>query len=291
MFPHPVTYHMRQAHPGCGKHASGKGYNSSGKFGGGWAGKCGEGGIGECSWYLMCEKCRDRYLREKKSKDKRKGKKGKGAMVAGAAVAGGTPGVSVGSSSGLKPQSLMAPMEAHHVLKNNAQFLLELASASGLSLPKHITNKSSRPLSLPPRSSSSASEAMVCLPSVSEGTSSDPDPFPAVPFQYLNLHNADNSDSAFAENYFVDAEERVMFARSGSMSIAASGLSHRFQLPPQRPRLPTEPRHSPLARSGSLGQDIRPFSQLLPVLKVSLLIVSALVSSFKEYEFDVSKLN
>ena len=219
----------------------------------------------------MCEKCRDRYMREKKSKDKRKGKKGKGVMV-GASGTAGTPGTSAGSSSSLKPQNLMAPMEAHHVLKNNAQFLLELASASGLSLPKHITNRSSRPLSLPPRSSGSlSSEAMVCLPSVSEGSCSDPDPFPAVPFQYLNLHNADNSDSAFAENYFVDAEERVMFARSGSMSIAASGLSHRFQLPPQRPRLPTEPRHSPLARSGSLGQDMRPFSQLLPVLKVSLI--------------------
>ena len=26
MFPHPVTYHMRHAHPGCGRHAGGKGY-------------------------------------------------------------------------------------------------------------------------------------------------------------------------------------------------------------------------------------------------------------------------
>ncbi|GFN82137.1 myc binding protein 2 [Plakobranchus ocellatus] len=263
MFPHPVTYHMRQAHPGCGKHASGRGYNAGGKFGDGWAGKCGEGGIGECSWYLMCEKCRERYMREKKYKDKRRGKKGKGGIMGGASGAGG----GAGGSSGLKQQNLMAPMEAHHVLKNNAQFLLELASASGLSLPKHITNKSHRPLSLPHRSSAPSSEAMMSLPSVSERASSDPDPFPAVPFQYLNLHNADNSDSAFAENYFVDADERVLFSRSGSMSIAPSSSSQRFQLPPQRPRLPTEPRHSPLARSGSLGQDMRPFSQLLPVLK------------------------
>ena len=29
-FPHPVTYHMRQAHPGCGKPAGGQGYNSGG---------------------------------------------------------------------------------------------------------------------------------------------------------------------------------------------------------------------------------------------------------------------
>ena len=32
VFPHPVTYHMRQAHPGCGKPAGGQGYNSGGNF-------------------------------------------------------------------------------------------------------------------------------------------------------------------------------------------------------------------------------------------------------------------
>ncbi|XP_059170813.1 E3 ubiquitin-protein ligase MYCBP2-like isoform X4 [Physella acuta] len=234
MFPHPVTYHMRQAHPGCGKHASGKGYNSSGMFGGGWAGNCGEGGIGECSWYLMCERCRDKYIKDRKS-NKDKGRKGKKKSS---------------FSSASKQQSFLSPLEAHHILKNNAQFLLELASASGLSLPKHTKT---RPLSLP--------RSDIHLPSVSE-IGSDPDPFPPVPFQYLNLHNAGNSDSAFAEDFFVD-EERV-FVRSGSMSITSH---HKSNLPLQRPRLPTEPRHSPLARSGSLGQDTRPFSQLLPVLK------------------------
>nr|AOV18880.1 myc binding protein 2 [Lymnaea stagnalis] len=233
-FPHPVTYHMRQAHPGCGKHASGKGFNSSGLFGGGWAGNCGEGGIGECSWYLMCEKCRDKYMKERKTY-KEKGRRSK----------------KKSSTAGSKPQNFLSPLEPHHILKNNAQFLLELASASGLSLPKH--NKT-RPLSLPPHSD-------MYLPSVSE-YGADPDPFPPVPFQYLNLHNAGNSDSAFAEDFFVD-EERV-FVRSGSMSISSQ---NRSKLPLQRPRLPTEPRHSPLARSGSLGQDTRPFSQFLPALK------------------------
>ncbi|XP_035827428.1 E3 ubiquitin-protein ligase MYCBP2 isoform X3 [Aplysia californica] len=241
MFPHPVTYHMRQAHPGCGKHAGGKGYNSSGIFGGGWAGTCGEGGIGECSWYLLCEKCRERYMK-KSSKDKnRKGRKKSMSLAPGSA-----------SSAGGKPQNFLSPMEAHHILKNNAQFLLELASSSGLSLPKH--NKS-RPLSLPRGGD-------MYLPSVSE-SGTDPDPFPPVPFQYLNLHNAGNSDSAFAEDFFVAEDERV-FLRSGSMS---SPLHQKQNLPPYRPRLPTEPRHSPLARSGSLGQDTRPFSQLLPSLK------------------------
>lgn len=44
-FPHPVTYHMRQVHPGCGHHAGSKGYNSGGNYCLGWAGNCGEGGV------------------------------------------------------------------------------------------------------------------------------------------------------------------------------------------------------------------------------------------------------
>lgn len=231
---------MRSAHPGCGKNASGKGYGSSGVFGGGWAGNCGDGGIGECSWYLMCEKCREKYMKEKKPlKDKNRKGRRKSIPV---------------SSSVMKQHNFLSPMEAHHILKNNAQFLLELASATDRALPRH---SKTRPLSLP--------RSEMYLPSVSE-VGVDPDPFPPVPFQYLNLHNAANSDSAFADDFFVDEEERV-FVRSGSMSI---NLQHRPNIPSQRPRLPTEPRHSPLARSGSLGQDTRPFSQLLPTLKVRL---------------------
>lgn len=44
-FPHPVTYHMHQTHPGCGQHSGGKGYNSGGNYCLGWAGNCGDGGI------------------------------------------------------------------------------------------------------------------------------------------------------------------------------------------------------------------------------------------------------
>lgn len=50
-FPHPVTYHMRVAHPGCGNYAGGKGYNSSGNFCVGWAGSCGDGGVGKFDLY------------------------------------------------------------------------------------------------------------------------------------------------------------------------------------------------------------------------------------------------
>lgn len=62
-FPQPVTYHMRTAHPGCGRHAGGCGYNSGGHYCGGWAGNCGDGGMAGSTWYLMCENCRTKYLR------------------------------------------------------------------------------------------------------------------------------------------------------------------------------------------------------------------------------------
>ena len=61
-FQHPVTYHMRSAHPGCGGHAGSKGYNSGGHYCGGWAGNCGDGGVGGSSWYLICEKCRSAHM-------------------------------------------------------------------------------------------------------------------------------------------------------------------------------------------------------------------------------------
>ena len=61
-FPDPVTYHMKDAHPGCGKHASGWGYNSRGTFCSGWAGNCGDGGRGGSTWYLMCKDCHAKYL-------------------------------------------------------------------------------------------------------------------------------------------------------------------------------------------------------------------------------------
>lgn len=40
----------------------GKGYNSVGTHCEGWAGNCGEGGKGASSWYLLCDKCREKYM-------------------------------------------------------------------------------------------------------------------------------------------------------------------------------------------------------------------------------------
>ena len=69
-FPDPVTYHMKQSHPGCRKHASGWGYNSRGSYCSGWAGNCGDGGSGGSTWYLMCKPCHEKYLKEKEEKVK-----------------------------------------------------------------------------------------------------------------------------------------------------------------------------------------------------------------------------
>ncbi|KAK7473506.1 hypothetical protein BaRGS_00035259, partial [Batillaria attramentaria] len=246
VFPNPVTYHMRQFHPGCGRHACGKGYNSSGNFCGGWAGNCGEGGMGGSSWYLMCDRCRDKYLREKRHAQKEKDKARKMKKKSGG---GGL----------LKQATMSLPQEAHLILKENAMFLLDLASASGLSLPKH--NYKKQPFFGSSLGLGSGRSDIYCLPSVSETLGTELEPFPPVPFQYLSLHNAHSSDSAFAEDFLIDDDERV-FVRSGSLSISSRRV-------PYRPRLPTEPRHSPLARSGSLGQDVRPFSHILPDMKES----------------------
>uniref|UniRef100_A0A182N2D5 RCR-type E3 ubiquitin transferase n=1 Tax=Anopheles dirus TaxID=7168 RepID=A0A182N2D5_9DIPT len=107
----PVTYHMRLAHPGCGRPAGGQGYNSNGVYCEGWAGDCGDGGHGVSSWYLLCEACRKRYE-------------------------GTTPvPVPVGSQATLsaaaerrnEPPRSTLPSELFAMMKENAFFLLDLA--------------------------------------------------------------------------------------------------------------------------------------------------------------------
>ncbi|XP_058807986.1 E3 ubiquitin-protein ligase MYCBP2-like [Phymastichus coffea] len=116
MFPHPVTYHMKLMHPGCGWHAGGNGYNSSGNYCVGWAGNCGDGGGGGSSWYLLCDTCRDKYLKAKKNKRYRR---------------------SVGElNKHMSPLTSPDIDETHIIIKNNSMFLLELASAAGVTIPK-----------------------------------------------------------------------------------------------------------------------------------------------------------
>ena len=164
-YPHPVTYHMRQAHPGCGRHAGGQGYNSGGNFCGGWAGNCGDGGVGGSTWYLMCDRCREKYLREKRQALKEKTKKPKKKSVS------------------VKPMPAVTVLDPHLVMKNNAMFLLDLASAAGFTLPAHP-----------------GPVGRVALPRVSEDTAHGH--FSPTPFLYLSLQGAQAADSAFAEDIF-----------------------------------------------------------------------------------------
>ncbi|XP_011315230.1 E3 ubiquitin-protein ligase MYCBP2 isoform X2 [Fopius arisanus] len=121
MFPHPVTYHMKTMHPGCGWHSGGMGYNNVGNYCSGWAGNCGDSDFGGTCWYLICDSCRDNYLKARKNKS---GKK------------------LIGSVTRKRGKSLLSPMaspggnESHIVMKNNAIFLLDLSSASGVNIPK-----------------------------------------------------------------------------------------------------------------------------------------------------------
>lgn len=61
----PVTYHMREHHPGCGGPSGGRGFNADGSYvhgiGGQGEGECGEGGVGLLAWYSLCEGCKDAH--------------------------------------------------------------------------------------------------------------------------------------------------------------------------------------------------------------------------------------
>lgn len=127
IYPHPVTYHMRQAHPGCGGLAGGNGYNSSGNFCVGWAGHCGDGGIRGNSWYLICDACREKYISLKKegtssSKEKKKGSSKKKAAIM-------TP-ISGAMQLASPVFGNNYALDNHIIMKDNAMFLLDLESSS-----------------------------------------------------------------------------------------------------------------------------------------------------------------
>lgn len=111
-FPDPVTYHMKDVHPGCGKHASGWGYNSRGTFCSGWAGNCGDGGRGGSTWYLMCKDCHSKYLAMKGEVKKK--------------VFRGTPLPKMKTKKPGKPRSLPVISSIQGMIQN-AKFLLEIS--------------------------------------------------------------------------------------------------------------------------------------------------------------------
>ncbi|MGH0123887.1 UNVERIFIED_CONTAM: hypothetical protein FKN15_067692 [Acipenser sinensis] len=179
--PYPVTYHMRQTHPGCGRYAGGQGYNSIGHFCGGWAGNCGDGGIGGSTWYLVCDRCREKYLREKQTAAREKVKQ-----------------------SRKKPMQVKTPralptMEAHQVIKANALFLLSLSSAAE---PNMLCHHPPKPFH-------------THLPSLKEGVSEEiPNKIGCLYLQTLARQHSESFGGYHDDNLFQD---EVRYLRSTSV--------------------------------------------------------------------------
>ncbi|XP_062389671.1 E3 ubiquitin-protein ligase MYCBP2 isoform X1 [Sardina pilchardus] len=179
--PYPVTYHMRQAHPGCGRYAGGQGYNSIGHFCGGWAGNCGDGGIGGSTWYLVCDRCREKYLREKQTAAREKVKQSRKKPLQ------------------VKTPRALPTMEAHQVIRANALFLLSLSSAAEPSLLCHY----------PPKPFHGQ------LPSLKEGISEDmPNKIGCLYLQTLARQHTENFGSYQDDSLFQD---ELRYLRSTSV--------------------------------------------------------------------------
>ncbi|XP_041440248.1 E3 ubiquitin-protein ligase MYCBP2 isoform X6 [Xenopus laevis] len=179
--PYPVTYHMRQAHPGCGRYAGGKGYNSIGHFCGGWAGNCGDGGIGGSTWYLVCERCREKYLRDKQVAVREKVKQSRRKPIQ------------------VKTARALPTLEAHQVIKANALFLLSLSSAAE---PNILCYHPPKPF-------------LSHLPSVKENISEDiPPKMQCLYLQTLARHHQDNFVGYQDDNLFQD---EMRYLRSTSV--------------------------------------------------------------------------
>ncbi len=208
-FQHPVTYHIRLAHPGCGKPADGKGYNSGGNYCGGWAGNCGDGGVGGSSWYLLCEKCRSEHIKGARPQPQVAAGAGAGAAAISDAktsqkdldivskyVSGKISSAMAAAfqSKQLRRKSTM-PMPAasklssptgtlnsHIIMNNNAMFLLDLASASNSNLVPPTTRQSKQHQAY----TTWGARVKSNLSAVDELSPFDPNPFPLVPFQCFN---------------------------------------------------------------------------------------------------------
>uniref|UniRef100_A0A9J7XD34 E3 ubiquitin-protein ligase MYCBP2 n=1 Tax=Cyprinus carpio carpio TaxID=630221 RepID=A0A9J7XD34_CYPCA len=179
--PYPVTYHMRQAHPGCGRYAGGQGYNSIGHFCGGWAGNCGDGGIGGSTWYLVCDRCREKYLREKQTAAREKVKQSRKKPLQ------------------VKTPRALPTMEAHQVIRANALYLLSLSSAAEPSLLCHH----------PPK------PFHAHLPSLKEGVSEElPNKMGCLYLQTLARQHTENFGAYQDDNLFQD---EMRYLRSTSV--------------------------------------------------------------------------
>ncbi|XP_078077745.1 E3 ubiquitin-protein ligase MYCBP2 isoform X22 [Mustelus asterias] len=197
---YPVTYHMRQVHPGCGRYAGGQGYNSIGHFCGGWAGNCGDGGVGGSTWYLVCDRCREKYLREKQAAAREKVKQARKKPVQ------------------VKTPRALPSMEAHQVIKANAMFLLSLSSAAE---PNILCYHTPRPFH-------------SHLPSLKEGISDEmPSKYPCLYLQTLARQHSENFTGYHDDHLFQD---EMRYLRSTSVpapyiSVTPDACPHVFDEP------------------------------------------------------------
>lgn len=183
-YKNPLTYHMRQAHPGCGNSASGFGYNSSGTFCGGWAGQCGEGGVMGITWYLLCQQCRERYLKQKRQ-----------LMVIE------KPKKLINKKRHSRYMTSNTLLEVHQVMKNNAMFLLQFSSASNGSL------KSLNPPSVPLGKRNSYNGKQLSQQSIDL---THHNPFPNVLFQCLQTLGVNESELSMMSDMFFQGSKSFL---------------------------------------------------------------------------------
>eukprot|EP00062_Callorhinchus_milii_P006572 gi/632947251/ref/XP_007888958.1/ PREDICTED: E3 ubiquitin-protein ligase MYCBP2 isoform X6 [Callorhinchus milii] len=198
---YPVTYHMRQVHPGCGRYAGGQGYNSIGHFCGGWAGNCGDGGVGGSTWYLVCDRCREKYLREKQAAAREKVKQARKKPVQ------------------VKTPRALPSMEAHQVIKANAVFLLSLSSAAE---PNMLSYQIPKPFHSQ-------------LPSVKEGISNDlSNKYPCLYLQTLASRQHSENFAGYHDDHLFQDEMRYLRSTSVPapyISVTPDACPHVFDEP------------------------------------------------------------
>ncbi|KAK0177727.1 hypothetical protein PV328_001747 [Microctonus aethiopoides] len=198
MFPHPVTYHMKTMHPGCGWHSGGMGYNNAGNYCSGWAGNCGDSDFGGTCWYLICDSCRDNYLKSRRNKIWKK-------------LVGGIPRRKGMKNNILSPINSPNGNDTHIIMKNNAMFLLDLSSASGVNIPKQQRR--------PSQTLSSVAENY----SPPEATGPFPPTGPFQCLQALGVHHSLSHEEKYYEETLRRQNQQNIHDGSNSYNTTANG--------------------------------------------------------------------
>lgn len=253
---------MKTAHPGCGSHAGSKGYNSGGHYCGGWAGNCGDGGVGGSSWYLICEKCRALHMSRSRqqhpqqpqmdidAKNRANLKQPQPLRKKSFSLSASAAAAAVNASPG--------QMNSHIIMTNNAMFLLDLASASNSNLVNPVNRSSS----------SKMTTSFGCsLSSVSELGGMDPNPFPLVPFQCFNKLGVRDShlrlindelvlDEVLKSNNESTVKELTTSEAAAAVATAAASGSTEITPPEQFQNSFTSSSKKPFSRSASVGNQV-----------------------------------